>query len=172
MYLDTSTIRPEILPKGWYWLDTSTGGFAWRAKYNGDEFVSWENTGFTTQYILENPQPSPPYPVEYQVPPSGFFEMADLKLEWNSNCTIWTRYPGEVYGKNYRMDEKGFTIQSGKNQMFIDEDEIIAKYENQEVFKITENETHMKKIKTFEINIGDFTLKETEIKNKNMLVLY
>lgn len=116
--------------------------------------------------------PSPPFPANYQVRPTGYFEIADLKLEWNNVCTQWSRYESEVYGKNYKMDEKGFEISSGQNKMFIDEDEIVATYGNEKVFQIAEDETYLKKINIYEANIGPYTLKETTIHNKDYLVLY
>lgn len=164
--------RPEILPKGWYWIDQSEGGFAWRTQYNGDEFVGWKQTDITTKYIQENTVSSPPFPSIYQVRPTGFFEIADLKLEWNSLCTAWNRYAGEVYSKNYRMDENGFTITSGAKELFMDEDEIISTASGEKKFELTEEGMYAKKTETFEVNIGKYILKEAEIYDENYLVLY
>lgn len=170
--INTDATRPEILPKGWYWLDQSSGGFAWRTQYNGDTFVGWKQTDITTQYVLENTVSSPPYPSTYQVRPTGFFEIADLKLEWNNVCTNWTRFKGEVYGKNYKMDEKGFSITAGQKELFMDEDEIISKTNDETVFKLIEEGLYAKKAETYEVDIGEYVLKQTEIHNKNYLVLY
>jgi len=52
--------------------------------------------------------------------------ISDLKVEYDTYSPIWTQHPKEIYGKKYAMDEKGFTISSSTNQMFIDEDEIKA----------------------------------------------
>lgn len=56
----------------------------------------------------------------------GYVEISDLKVEFDSLSTIWTQHPGETYSKQYTMDEKGFSISSDTNMMFIDEDEIAA----------------------------------------------
>lgn len=170
--INVAETRPDVLPKNYYWLDQAEGGYAWRTKYNGDEFVGWKKTDVTTAYVLTNTVPSPPFPTIYQVRPTGYFEIADLKAEWNNVCTQWSRFDGEVYGKNYKMDEKGFRISSNKNEMFIDEDEIIATYGDEKIFKISEDETYLKKIKTKEINIGDYVLKTQNIKNTEHLIIY
>lgn len=57
---------------------------------------------------------------------SGHIEVSDLKVEYDSLSQIWTQHPGETYSKLYQMDEKGFSISSDTNMMFIDEDEIAA----------------------------------------------
>lgn len=170
--INVDATRPEVLPKGWYWLDQSEGGFAWRTQYNGDKFIGWKQTDITTQYILENKVPSPPFPFEYQVRPTGFFEIADLKLEWNSLCTSWNRYAGEVYSKNYKMDENGFTITSGPKELFMDEDEIISTASGEKKFELTEEGLYAKKAETFEVDVGSYVLEETEIYDENYLVLY
>lgn len=170
--INMDATRPEVLPKGWYWLDQSEGGFAWRTQYNGDKFVGWKQTDITTKYILENQVNSPPFPSPYQVRPTGFFEIADLKLEWNSLCTSWNRYAGEVYSKNYKMDENGFTITSGPKELFMDEDEIISTASGEKKFELTEEGLYAKKAETFEVDVGSYVLKETEIYDENYLVLY
>ena len=171
-FINQDATRPDVLPKGWYWLDQSQGGFAWRTQYNGDEFVGWKQTDITTEYVLENTVSSPLYPSIHQVRPTGFFEIADLKLEWNSLCTAWNRYAGEVYSKNYKMDENGFTISSGPKELFMDEDEIISTANGEKKFELTEEGTYARKTETFEVDIGNYILKETEIYNENYLVLY
>lgn len=171
-FITPEIARPEILPKGWYWLDQSEGGFAWRTQYEGDKFIGWKQTDITTKYVLENKVSSPPYPSEYQVRPTGFFEIADLKLEWNSICTTWNRFAGEVYSKNYKMDESGFTISSGTKELFMDEDEIVSKNNGVKTFELTEDGAYAKKTETFEVDIGSYVLKEAEIYNENYLVLY
>ena len=170
--INQDTTRPESLPKGWYWLDPAEGGFVWRTQYNGDEFIGWKQTDITTQYVKENQVNSPPYPSIYQVRPTGYFEIADLKLEWNSVCTLWNRYAGEVYGKNYKMDEKGFTISSGIKELFMDEDEIVSKTGGERTFELTDEGMYAKKTETVEVDIGNYVLKETEIYDENYLVLY
>lgn len=171
-FINVDATRPDVLPKGWYWLDQSEGGFAWRTQYDGDKFVGWKQTDITTQYVLENTVSSPPYPSIYQIRPTGFFEIADLKLEWNSLCTAWNRYAGEVYSKNYKMDENGFTIASGPKELFMDEDEIISTANGEKKFELTEDGAYVKKTETFEVDIGNYVLKETEIYDENYLVLY
>lgn len=56
----------------------------------------------------------------------GHVEISDVKVEYDSLSPIWTQHPGETYSKQYTMDEKGFSISSDTNMMFIDEDEIAA----------------------------------------------
>ena len=83
----------------------------------------------------------------------GHLEISDLKVEFDSLSTNWTQHPGETYAKNYVMDERGFTISSNTNMMFIDEDEIAAYTLNAEgkpekenpVFQISGEETILKK---------------------------
>ena len=170
--INQDATRPESLPKGWYWLDPAEGGFAWRTQYNGDEFIGWKQTDITTQYVKENQVNSPPYPSTYQVRPTGYFEIADLKLEWNSVCTLWNRYSGEVYSKNYKMDENGFTISSGIKELFMDEDEIVSKTDGERTFELTDDGMYAKKTETVEVDIGGYILRETEIYDENYLVLY
>lgn len=56
----------------------------------------------------------------------GNVEIADLKLEYDSTSIYWTQNLDESYSKKYRMDEKGFSISSDQNMMFIDENQIAA----------------------------------------------
>ena len=56
----------------------------------------------------------------------GNVEIADLKLEYDSTSVYWTQNLDESYSKKYRMDEKGFSISSDQNMMFIDENQIAA----------------------------------------------
>lgn len=88
---------------------------------------------------------------------NGYFEFADLKVEWNSTATRWNRYQGEIYSKNFKLDENGFEISSGKNVMFIDEDEITASYNNINIFGINEDLCFTRRFKAEqEIALGDF----------------
>lgn len=83
----------------------------------------------------------------------GHIEISDLKVEYDSLSQIWTQHPGETYSKRYQMDEKGFSISSDTNMMFIDEDEIAAYTLDAEgkpetdnpVFQISGEETILKK---------------------------
>lgn len=83
----------------------------------------------------------------------GHVEISDLKVEFDSLSTIWTQHPGETYSKQYTMDEKGFSISSDTNMMFIDEDEIAAytlddkgkPNTDDPVFQISGEETILKK---------------------------
>lgn len=174
-----------------------SNGKVWRAKFTGiqknyiqvsntighvydstDTFVEWEDTGFTTQYIYDHPYQSPPYPTPYGVPFTGSFEFADLKVEYNNIASGWSPYPGEIYGKNFKVDERGLTIAAGKNTMFIDEDEIRATYDDGsenglEIFKITENLT---KFNVLEVEksmiIGTFTHETKVINGKTHYLFY
>ena len=83
----------------------------------------------------------------------GHIEISDVKVEYDSLSPIWTQHPGETYSKQYTMDEKGFSISSDTNMMFIDEDEIAAytldaegkPNTNDPVFQISGEETILKK---------------------------
>lgn len=172
----------EPMPqKGLYWNNQTTD-LVKRAKYGkqlneetGEQeevFEEWEtipipSSMLPTGDIIALPQ------IPYIVPLQGFFEVLDLKLEYNVVATNWTQYPGEVYTKNYKMDERGFSIESGQNIMFIDEDEILATYKGLNIFQINKDLAYFKKIEVDEsINIGDFTLKQQTINSKKFLLLY
>lgn len=57
---------------------------------------------------------------------TGIVDFSDLKLEYDTISTLWSSHQNEIYGKEYKMDEYGFSITTDTNQMFIDEDEIAA----------------------------------------------
>ena len=157
--------------KGLYW-NNQTSGLVKRAKYNGTNFVEWETLDIPSSLLPTGASLGTPM-FDYIVPVKGFFEIADLKLEYNAICTKWTQFPGEVYGKNYKMDEKGFWIQSQQNTMYIDEDEILATYKGINIFQINKDLAYFYKVKAKEsVQIGDYFLKEQQINNKNMLLFY
>lgn len=166
----TGNVEPTPY-KGLYWNNKTTN-LVKRAKYNDTTFVEWE--------ILDIPSSLLPTGAslgvelfDYIVPIKGFVEIADLKLEYNTMCTQWTQFPGEVYGKNYKMDEKGFWIQANQNTMFIDEDEILATYKGINIFQINKDLAYFYKIQATEsIEIGNYLLKTQQINSKNMLLLY
>jgi phage minor structural protein len=157
--------------KGLYW-NNQTSGLVKRAKYNGTNFVEWETLDIPSSLLPTGASLGVPM-FDYIVPIKGFFEIADLKLEYNAICTKWTQFPGEVYSKNYKMDEKGFWIQSQQNTMYIDEDEILATYKGINIFQINKDLAYFYKVKAKEsVQIGDYFLKEQQINNKNMLLFY
>ena len=162
----------EPIPyKGLYWNNQTTN-LVKRAKYNNTDFVEWETLDIPSSMLPSGASLGVPM-FDYIVPIKGFFEIADLKLEYNTMCTQWTQFPGEVYGKNYKMDEKGFWIQSNQNTMFIDEDEILATYKGINIFQINKDLAYFYKIQATEsIEIGNYFLKTQQIKSKNMLLLY
>lgn len=150
--LTSSTTAPTP-QKGLYWLDT-TNNKCFRAKYINDEFNSWEDTGLTATWVSQNIMPVANMPF---VPPKGYFEFSDLKVEWNSMATRWNRYQGEIYSKNFKADENGLAISSGSNKMLIDEDEIIATYNNINIFGINKDLCFTRRFKAEqEISLGDF----------------
>lgn len=173
-------IPRENIPvqKNLYWLDYSKvnneyTGYAWRTKYDGDKFIEWVRTDITTKYVDEHRIDPTIFPFPLQVKPTGHFEIADLKLQWNSIATSWNRYPGEVYGKSYKMDEKGFSIVSGVNEMFIDEDEIVATNKIDVVFKIKGDETYLPYIWTKKINFGEnYIIQEIDINGEKHFTLF
>ena len=162
----------EPIPyKGLYWNNQTTN-LVKRAKYTDTTFVEWETLDIPSSLLPTGSSLGVPM-FDYIVPIKGFFEIADLKLEYNTMCTQWTQFPGEVYGKNYKMDEKGFWIQANQNTMFIDEDEILATYKGINIFQINKDLAYFYKIQATEsIEVGNYFLKTQQINSKNMLLLY
>lgn len=166
----TGNVEPTPY-KGLYWNNKTTN-LVKRAKYNDTTFVEWETLDIPSSLLPTGASLGVPM-FDYIVPIKGFFEIADLKLEYNTMCTQWTQFPGEVYGKNYKMDEKGFWIQANQNTMFIDEDEILATYKGINIFQINKDLAYFYKIQATEsIEIGNYFLKTQQINSKNMLLLY
>lgn len=166
----TGNVEPTPY-KGLYWNNKTTN-LVKRAKYNDTTFVEWETLDIPSSLLPTGASLSVEL-FDYIVPIKGFVEIADLKLEYNTMCTQWTQFPGEVYGKNYKMDEKGFWIQANQNTMFIDEDEILATYKGINIFQINKDLAYFYKIQATEsIEIGNYFLKTQQINSKNMLLLY
>ena len=172
--------------RGLYWYNLHSSSSAQdtvkRAKYLNNQFMGWETLSNTIltyydptlkKYTLPPKSSLGVAAPGYMIPLSGFYEIADFKLEYNTIATLWTQYPGEVYAKNYKMDEDGFSIESGDNKMFIDEDEILASYKGLNIFQINKDYAYFNKVQVNEsIEIGVFILKEQIIKDENMLLLY
>lgn len=157
--------------KGLYWNNQTTD-LVKRAKYNDTGFVEWETLPISssvlpTGAIIGLPQ------LSYIVPLMGYYEVADIKLEYNTIATSWTQYPGEVYGKRYKMDENGFSIESGQNVMYVDEDEILATYKDVNIFQINKDKGYFKKVEVANgISIGNYFFEQQLVNGKNMLLLY
>lgn len=166
----TGNVEPTPY-KGLYWNNKTTN-LVKRAKYNDTTFAEWETLDIPSSLLPTGASLGVEL-FDYIVPIKGFIEIADLKLEYNTMCTQWTQFPGEVYGKNYKMDEKGFWIQANQNTMFIDEDEILATYKGINIFQINKDLAYFYKIQATEsIEIGNYFLKTQQINSKNMLLLY
>ena len=166
----TGNVEPTPY-KGLYWNNKTTN-LVKRAKYNNTTFVGWETLDIPSSLLPTGASLGVEL-FDYIVPIKGFVEIADLKLEYNTMCTQWTQFPGEVYGKNYKMDEKGFWIQANQNTMFIDEDEILATYKGINIFQINKDLAYFYKIQATEsIEVGNYFLKTQQINSKNMLLLY
>ena len=166
----TGNVEPTPY-KGLYWNNKTTN-LVKRAKYNNTTFVEWETLDIPSSLLPTGASLGVEL-FDYIVPIKGFVEIADLKLEYNTMCTQWTQFPGEVYGKNYKMDEKGFWIQANQNTMFIDEDEILATYKGINIFQINKDLAYFYKIQaTDSIEVGNYFLKTQQINSKNMLLLY
>lgn len=166
----TGNVEPTPY-KGLYWNNKTTN-LVKRAKYDDTTFVEWETLDIPSSLLPTGASLGVEL-FDYIVPIKGFVEIADLKLEYNTMCTQWTQFPGEVYGKNYKMDEKGFWIQANQNTMFIDEDEILATYKGINIFQINKDLAYFYKIQATEsIEIGNYFLKTQQINSKNMLLLY
>lgn len=147
--------------RGAYWLKTDDNIFRAKYQYNTTtkawDFNEWFDTGIPSLYIYANPQPSPPYPTPYLVPISGYYEASDFKIEYNTIATAWSAHTDEIYSKNFKMDSKGMQIISGENVMYIDEDEIVAKFQGNDVFRISGEDTFFKKLLLVEkLTIGTF----------------
>lgn len=166
----TGNVEPTPY-KGLYWNNKTTN-LVKRAKYDGTTFVEWETLDIPSSLLPTGASLGVEL-FDYIVPIKGFVEIADLKLEYNTMCTQWTQFPGEVYGKNYKMDEKGFWIQANQNTMFIDEDEILATYKGINIFQINKDLAYFYKMQATEsIEVGNYFLKTQQINSKNMLLLY
>jgi len=166
----TGNVEPTPY-KGLYWNNKTTN-LVKRAKYNDTTFAEWETLDIPSSLLPTGASLGVEL-FDYIVPIKGFVEIADLKLEYNTMCTQWTQFPGEVYGKNYKMDEKGFWIQANQNTMFIDEDEILATYKGINIFQINKDLAYFYKIQATEsIEVGNYFLKTQQINSKNMLLLY
>lgn len=122
---------------------------------------------------------------------TGQVDISDLKVEYDNASTIWTQKEGEIYTKQYKMDEKGFSISSDTNTMFIDEQEIAA-YKRKDgsteeldtdnpVFQIKEDETILRQTTVYEqLNIENnsvtrddaFVMKQQLVNNKWYFIFY
>ena len=157
--------------KGLYWNNQTTD-LVKRAKYNDTGFVEWETLPISSSVLPTGTVIGLPQ-LPYIIPISGYYEVADIKLEYNSIATSWTQYPGEVYGKRYKMDESGFSIESGQNVMYIDEDEILATYKDTMIFQIDRDKGHFKKAEIEQgMTIGDYYFEQQPVNDINMLLLY
>lgn len=157
--------------KGLYWNNTNTD-IVKRAKYNGTEFVEWETTPISSS-LLPTGASMGVQQVDYIVPIMGFYEVADVKLEYNTIATKWTSYQGEIYSKNFKADERGFSIQSGENEMLIDENEILATWRGANIFFINQDMAFFKRLEVEEeVKIAEYTLARKVINSKAHLVLY
>ena len=120
---------------------------------------------------------------------TGQIDISDIKLEYDSVSTIWTQNVGETYSKQYKMDEKGFSISSDTNTMFIDEDEIAAYKSNENgeldmnnpVFQIKDDETILRQTTIYDqLNIENtnetradaFVMKQQLIGGKWYFIFY
>lgn len=157
--------------KGLYWNNQTTD-LVKRAKYNDTGFVEWETLPISSSVLPTGSVIGLPQ-LAYIVPIMGYYEVADIKLEYNVVATSWTQYPGEVYGKRYKMDENGFSIESGQNIMYVDEDEILATYKGLNIFQINKDKGYFKKVEVADgISIGDYVLEQQLINDTNVLLLY
>lgn len=133
-------------------------------------FNSWVNTGIKTQFALTNSL-GDAFPIIYNIPPIGSFDISDIKVEYSSIPTRWTQHPSEVYGKKFYMDESGFNITTGQNNMNIDEDSILATYGDTTVFGISGDKTILNIAKLNEIQIDQFVLNTQTINSTKYLIL-
>jgi len=71
------------------------------------------------------------------------------------------------------MDEKGFSITSGANTMFIDEDEIVAKFLDEEVFVISRDRVMFNKLLVVQqVQTGTYVQEERIIGTDKYFLLY
>lgn len=100
--------------ENWYYLESD----------NGDLDTSFISMEFAVQ-LYEN-----------ETKQDGKVLIGDIKLEYGEVATDWTNNYNEVYGKNYRLDDKGFKISKADNELFLDEDELTGKYKGDVMFQI------------------------------------
>lgn len=81
---------------------------------------------------------------EGQTIQDGDLIIGDIKLEYGKKATTWTNNYNEVYGKNYRMDDKGFKINKGDYELFLDEDELTGYYKETVMFQLNQYRTYSK----------------------------
>jgi len=99
----------------------------------------------------------------------GNFIMGDVKIEYGKVATEWSSNINEIYGKNYKMDDRGFEIKSGNYKMFIDEDEITGYYQDQRVFQLNKYVTYSQVGQFVETNQDGLITKKL---SNNMYVRY
>jgi hypothetical protein len=167
--------RPENPTKGTYYLDEDEN-VTYRAKFEKNEdgemvFQEWEEISQTPTFIREHELPAI-MPMRYGIYPTGYYEIADLKAEYGSLPTMWNRYPGETYTQNVKFDEDGMHITAGGNEMYIDEDEIIALYNTNVIFQITKDLTTFAKVKTNQLDIEPFSHRVQNINGNDYYLFY
>lgn len=157
--------------KGVCWNNPSTD-LVKRPVFQKGQFIEWETLPIASSGLIPGAAMGLPM-FEHVVPISGYYEVADIKLEYNIIPSKWTQHPDELYSKNYKMDEKGFSIQSGQNTMFIDEDEIVATYKALNIFKINKDLAYFKKVEVEEsLKIKNFLFQEQVINSIDYLLFY
>lgn len=138
--------------------------------FEDGEFKEWQLIELTFTDAVNNytlyPQLGAPF-----IFPKGQLEFYDCKLEYG-DYSEWSPNPNEFYGRNFAINDRGFYIKKGNNQMFIDEDEIEATYKNETIFSIDGEEIYGKKLKSLETDIDGEISKAITVGTRKIHIKY
>ena len=130
--------------KGMYWAKPSMNAIYYANYDLNNNFDSWELLPYTYSTAVENSEEY--LGVEYPtIPIDGNIIIGDIKLEYGTSATDWGLNQNESYGKNYKLDDKGFEVSKGDYKMFIDEDEVSGYYKETLAFQLNEYNTYSKR---------------------------
>lgn len=98
-------------------------------------------------------------------------EFGDLKLEYG-NYTEWSPKRTEVIGLTHLLDETGYKIHSGDDEMRIMTDEIAQYYKDTKTFYLNKTEGYMKNAKCDTSDIDGLVTTKLVIDNKKIYGRY
>lgn len=121
----------EPMPsKGLYWIKESTDEIR-RAKYNDDEFETWELIPWTYTQAKNNATLVDDVSVP-TIPVRGNITIGDVKLEYGDLASDWSLNQNELYGTNYKIGEEGIEFKKENKKTVHDEDGISV-YKNDQL---------------------------------------
>jgi len=167
-------------PESGYWLET-TYGTPYTLKYKqGDQWVQVNDKIFVDNDTCYAPSglftdgtdlwsgyvasPSTNFDMNYirfevyahlnsgETVPNGSLLIGDIKLEYGNSATEWTTNYNEVYGSNFKVDDRGVEVKKADYTLHLDEDEITGYYNNEIQFQLTAFHTYSKVGKFKETN--------------------